>query len=83
MVVPNDDELNARELSNVRNNPLLVDKSAVRKAELKAELERELEEYLASGGNITVCEAGARTEDIPNGQWTRNKKRVKPPTPVE
>jgi predicted peroxiredoxin len=37
-------------------------------------------EYLARGGVITVCEPGARTEDIPQGQWTRNRSRVKAPT---
>jgi predicted peroxiredoxin len=40
-------------------------------------------EYLARGGTITVCEPGARTEDIPQGQWTRNRSRVKPPTVPE
>ena len=40
-------------------------------------------EYLARGGTITVCEPGARTEDIPQGQWTRNRSRGKPPTVPE
>jgi|TARA_B110000908_G_scaffold38217_1_gene46040 hypothetical protein len=42
-----------------------------------------VEEYLARGGVVTVCEAGARTEDIPMGQWSRNRSRVKAPTPVD
>jgi hypothetical protein len=83
MVVPTDEDLNAREASNARLNAVLEDKSAARKAKAKAELEKSYEEYLARGGEITVCEAGARTEDIPTGQWTRNRSRVKPPSPVE
>ena len=31
--------------------------------------------YLARGGKITVCETGARTENIQMGQWTRNRRR--------
>ena len=58
-----------------------VDKSKLRKEEIKAELDKEMKEYLARGGEITVCETGARTEDIPQGQWTRNRSRVKPPIP--
>ena len=26
---------------------------------------------------------GARTEDIPGGQWSRQARKVKPPTPVK
>ena len=37
--------------------------------------EESVKEYLARGGKITVCEAGARTEDIQVGQWTRNRRR--------
>jgi len=37
--------------------------------------EESVQEYLARGGKITVCEAGARTEDIQVGQWTRNRRR--------
>jgi len=59
-----------------------VDKSKLRKEEIKADLDKEMKEYLARGGEITVCETGARTEDIPQGQWTRNRSRVKPPTPL-
>ena len=47
--------------------------------QLKRELETDdaelLKEYLARGGKITVCEAGARTENIQVGQWTRNRRR--------
>ena len=32
-----------------------------------------MEEYLARGGVITVCEPGARTEDLYIGQWGRRK----------
>ena len=42
-----------------------------------------IEEYLARGGNITVCETGARSEEAQTGQWTRNRRRIKPPTPVD
>lgn len=41
-----------------------------------------IEEYLARGGNITVCEAGERSTEAQTGQWTRNRRRIKPPTPV-
>jgi len=34
-----------------------------------------VKEYLARGGKITVCETGARTENIQMGQWTRNRRR--------
>lgn len=37
--------------------------------------EESVKEYLARGGKITVCEAGARTENIQVGQWTRNRRR--------
>ena len=32
-----------------------------------------MEEYLARGGTVTVCEPGARTEDLYVGQWGRKK----------
>jgi len=58
--------------------------------QLKRELESSdaelLKEYLARGGKITVCEAGARTENIQVGQWTRNRRRgpsKKPPAAKE
>ena len=31
------------------------------------------EEYIARGGVVTVCEPGARTEDLYVGQWGRKK----------
>ena len=37
--------------------------------------EESVKEYLARGGKITVCETGARTENIQMGQWTRNRRR--------
>ena len=37
--------------------------------------EESVREYLARGGKITVCETGARTENIQEGQWTRNRRR--------
>ena len=58
----------------------LIDTNKLAKEAAKAKLAVDLKEYLARGGKITVCEAGARTEDIPQGQWTRNRRRVKPPT---
>ena len=61
----------------------LVDDNKAKREAMKKKLAVDIDEYLARGGGITVCEAGARTEDIPQGQWTRNRRRVKPPTPVE
>ena len=84
MVRPNDDdELNERERSAANNKAILVDHSALKREAAKAELAANMKEYLASGGNITVCEPGARTEDIPGGQWSRQARKVKPPTPVK
>ena len=37
--------------------------------------EESVREYLARGGKITVCETGARTENLQVGQWTRNRRR--------
>jgi len=42
-----------------------------------------VDEYLARGGNITICEPGVRSTEMQTGQWTRNRRRVKPPTPVD
>tara|TARA_B100000809_G_C15032054_1_gene492332 strand:+ start:37 stop:300 length:264 start_codon:yes stop_codon:yes gene_type:complete len=42
-----------------------------------------VEEYLARGGTITICEPGVRSTEMQTGQWTRNRRRVKPPTPVD
>jgi len=36
-----------------------------------------MEEYLARGGKITVCEPGARTEDLYIGQWGRRSSKGK------
>lgn len=36
-----------------------------------------VEDYLARGGTITVCEPGARTEDLYVGQWGRKKAPAK------
>ncbi len=36
-----------------------------------------MEEYLARGGKITVCEPGARTEDLYIGQWGRRNSKGK------
>ena len=36
-----------------------------------------MEEYLARGGKITVCEPGARTEDLYIGQWGRRGSKGK------
>ena len=35
------------------------------------------EEYIARGGVVTVCEPGARTEDLYVGQWGRKKAKGK------
>ena len=43
--------------------------------------EESVKEYLARGGKITVCEAGARTENIQVGQWTRNRRRAPSKSP--
>ena len=61
----------------------LVDVNKAKREAMKEKLAVDINEYLARGGGMTVCEAGARTEDIPQGKWTRNRRRVKPPTPVE
>ena len=48
--------------------------------------EESVKEYLARGGKITVCETGARTENLQVGQWTRNRRRgpsKKPPAAKE
>ena len=37
--------------------------------------EESVKEYLARGGKLTICETGARTENIQVGQWTRNRRR--------
>jgi hypothetical protein len=37
------------------------------------------EEYLARGGTITICEPGARTEDLYIGQWGRRNQKAKTP----
>ena len=38
------------------------------------------EEYIARGGVVTVCEPGARTEDLYVGQWGRKKAPAKKAT---
>lgn len=42
-----------------------------------------IDEYLANGGQITVCEPHARTENIEytGGAWGKRKKKVLPPPP--
>lgn len=41
-------------------------------------LDEAIKEWLAKGNKITVCEPGARTEDIVVGQWGKRKKAKKP-----
>jgi len=36
-----------------------------------------LNDYLKNGGKVTVCEPGARTPDLPVGQWRRKAGRPK------
>ena len=43
--------------------------------------EESVKEYLARGGKITVCETGARTENLQVGQWTRNRRRASSKSP--
>ena len=38
-------------------------------------LKQAIKEFKEKGGKITVCEPGARTEDIVVGQWGKRKKR--------
>lgn len=45
------------------------------KPQTEKDTAKAVKEYLARGGKITVCETGARTEDIQLGQWTRNRRR--------
>lgn len=45
------------------------------KPQTEQDTAKAVKEYLARGGKITVCETGARTEDIQMGQWTRNRRR--------
>jgi len=54
---------------------------------LREQNERELlkaavEEYKENGGVVTVCEPGARTEDIKTNMWGGKKKKA-PTPPVE
>lgn len=42
------------------------------------EIDAAVEEYLKNGGTVTVCETGARTEDLQVGQWGRRKPAAKP-----
>jgi len=41
-------------------------------------------EYFAKGGEVTICEPHARTENIEytGGAWGKRKKKVPPPPPV-
>lgn len=40
-------------------------------------LDEAIKEWLAKGNKITICEPGARTEDIVVGQWGKRKKAKK------
>ena len=35
------------------------------------------DEYFANGGKVTVCETGARTEDLVVNPWKKSKKKDK------
>lgn len=41
------------------------------------DMEKALKEYFKKGGKVTVCEPGARTEDLQVGQWGRRKAKKK------
>jgi len=57
---------------------------AKKKAKVTGPVKTEtMEEYLARGGTITVCEPGARTEDLYVGQWGRRKQSKKKKIDVE
>ncbi len=45
-------------------------------------LKRAVEEYKENGGVITVCEPGARTEDIAIGQWGKRRAKSKKIGPI-
>ena len=47
---------------------------ALEEANERQVLKDAIEEYKALGGHITICEPGARTEDITVGQWGKRKK---------
>ena len=40
-------------------------------------LEQAIKEWKEKGGKITICEPGARSEDIQIGQWGKRKKNKK------
>lgn len=39
--------------------------------------EAAVKEYLAKGGKITVCEPGARSEEVYTSVWGKSKKKPK------
>ena len=39
--------------------------------------EAAVKEYLAKGGKITVCEPGARSEEVYTNVWGKSKKKTK------
>lgn len=45
-------------------------------------LKAAVEEYKENGGVITVCEPGARTEDIAIGQWGKRRAKSKKIGPI-
>ena len=45
--------------------------------EERKEIDDAVKAYLKNGGTVTVCEPGARTEDIQVGQWGRKKPAAK------
>jgi|TARA_B110000467_G_C18339512_1_gene502240 hypothetical protein len=48
---------------------------ALEEANERQVLKDAIEEYKALGGHITICEPGARTEDITVGQWGKRRKK--------
>jgi hypothetical protein len=45
--------------------------------EERKEIDDAVKAYLKNGGTVTVCEPGARTEDLQVGQWGRKKPAPK------
>lgn len=43
----------------------------------KALLKAAVEEYKENGGVITICDPGARTEDLAVGQWGKRRSKHK------
>ena len=56
--------------------------TALQEENERAILKAAVEEYKENGGVITICEPGARTEDIAVGQWGKRRSKHKKVGPV-